>query len=180
MWCYGELSVLSTFYLFFFRDIRSIMLWLTVRYNNTQLNFCPGQVWSSGSDPCGCPQGHLRSHERLPDRPRHAVLPSGGGRLLGYETSGSDRSEREWIQFGWQHVGRWPGQSKKVTSMVTSCHGNHWPFVRGIHRSTVDSPHKRSVMWVLCVLIVVSLNKMLKHGPVPIDLRRNDANLTSL
>ena len=27
---------------------------------------------------------------------------------------------------------------------------HHWPFVRGIHWSPVDSPHKRPVMWQAC------------------------------
>ena len=34
---------------------------------------------------------------------------------------------------------------------------DHWPFVRGIHRSPVDSPHKGPVIWSLDDVFVVSL-----------------------
>ena len=37
----------------------------------------------------------------------------------------------------------------------------NWPFVRGMHRSLVDSPHKGPVMWGFDVYFAVSLNKLL-------------------
>ena len=38
---------------------------------------------------------------------------------------------------------------------------DYLPFVRGIHRSPVDSPHKRPVMQTFNIFFVVSLNKRL-------------------
>ena len=40
---------------------------------------------------------------------------------------------------------------------------SNWPFVRGIHRWPVDSPHKGPAIWNLCVYYVVSLNKLLNR-----------------
>ena len=40
---------------------------------------------------------------------------------------------------------------------------HYWPFVRGIHQSLVDSPHKGLVMWSFDVFFLVSLNKLLTY-----------------
>ena len=45
--------------------------------------------------------------------------------------------------------------------LTMQCFPHYWPFVRGIHFSSVDSPHKGPVMWGLDVVFVVSLNKLL-------------------
>ena len=37
----------------------------------------------------------------------------------------------------------------------------YWPFVRGIHRSPVDSPHKEQVVQSFDVSFDVSQNKLL-------------------
>ena len=45
------------------------------------------------------------------------------------------------------------------------CLPHYWPFVRGIHRSPVDSPHKGSVMPMFGVFFDISLNRMSnKHS----------------
>ena len=38
---------------------------------------------------------------------------------------------------------------------------NYWPFVRGIHRSLVDSPHKGPVMQNIEVFFIITINKLL-------------------
>ena len=58
-------------------------------------------------------------------------------------------------------------------------HPLHWPFVRGIHRAPVDSPHKGSVTRSFDVFFDVRLNKR-RNSSVAGDLRRRDANVTSL
>ena len=48
------------------------------------------------------------------------------------------------------------GESMWWSSVV-----HYWPFVRGIHRSPVNSPHKGPVMQTFNISFVVNLNKLL-------------------
>ena len=41
----------------------------------------------------------------------------------------------------------------------------YWPFVRGIHRSSVNSPHKRPVTWTFDVFFDLRLNERLSKQP---------------
>ena len=45
------------------------------------------------------------------------------------------------------------------------CFLHYWPFVKGIHQSLVDSPHKGPVMQSSHIFFVVSLNKLLNKQP---------------
>ena len=47
--------------------------------------------------------------------------------------------------------------------VMISCFPYYWPFVRGIHRWPVDSPHKGPVIWNFDVFFDVCLNKLLTH-----------------
>ena len=49
--------------------------------------------------------------------------------------------------------------------MPWRCFPHYRHFMRGIHWSMVDSPHKGPVMWKFDVSFVVSLNKLLNTQP---------------
>ena len=72
----------------------------------------------------------------------------------------------------WLFIGTWrwtlQGFQRAILGhMVTSSNGNifrvtsHWPFVRGIHRSPVDSPHKGQWRGTLMFFFALRLNKRL-------------------
>ena len=42
----------------------------------------------------------------------------------------------------------------------------YWPYMRGIHQSLVDSPHKGTVLWSFDVSWVLSLNKLLNKKSI--------------
>ena len=76
---------------------------------------------------------------------------------------------------------------KMVTSWqeTLSSLPDYWPFVRGIHRCPVDSPHKWPVIGRFDVLFVVTLNNLLGeitkvNNRVTGDLRRYGGHVTSL
>ena len=52
----------------------------------------------------------------------------------------------------------------------------YWPFVRGIHGSSVDSRHKGPVTRIFDDLFNVSLKKGVKNNGMAVDLRRRDAH----
>ena len=61
-----------------------------------------------------------------------------------------------------------PGHHQEsIHTIMISWQGfpRYLPFVRGIHRSPVDSPHKGPVMWPFDILFDVSLNKPLNKQP---------------
>ena len=67
-----------------------------------------------------------------------------------------------------------------VSAMMTSSNGKHfpryWPFVRGIHRSPVNSPHKGQWRGALMFsLINVWINGWVNNGEAG-DLRRHRAH----
>ena len=47
-------------------------------------------------------------------------------------------------------------------AMIRKCFPHYWPFVRGIHWSLFESPHKGPVMWSCNVFIDTILNKLNK------------------
>ena len=50
--------------------------------------------------------------------------------------------------------------------MIWKCFPHYWPFVRGIHRSLVDSPHKGPVIWgfeFICSYLNMLLNKQSSY-----------------
>ena len=62
-------------------------------------------------------------------------------------------------------------------SMMTSSNGNifpcYWPFVQGIHRSPVNSPHESPWHGASMFSLIFALNKRLSEAG---DLRRHRAN----
>ena len=68
----------------------------------------------------------------------------------------------------------------KLSCMMTSPNGKHfpryWPFVRGIHQSPVNSPHKGQWRGALMFsLICVWINRWVNYGEAG-DLRRHRAH----
>ena len=55
-----------------------------------------------------------------------------------------------------------------------------WPFVRGIHRLPVDSPHRGSECAPFVFSPLLDWKSCWSNTGVSADLRRRDANLTSL
>ena len=51
---------------------------------------------------------------------------------------------------------------------------NHWLFVRGLHRSLVDSPHKESVMGTLMFSLMLSWTSCCTISQVTSHLRHHD------
>ena len=56
----------------------------------------------------------------------------------------------------------------------------YWPFVRGIHRSPVNSPHKGQWRWALMFSLICALTNGWVSNRYIGDLRRHRAHLTSL
>ena len=56
----------------------------------------------------------------------------------------------------------------------------YWPFVRGSHRSAVDSPHNGPVPRAFIFSLMSDLANCWTKNRIAGDLRRNDAHLTSL
>ena len=52
----------------------------------------------------------------------------------------------------------------------------HWPSVRGIHRSPVDSPHKSSVRKDMIFSLMLALTRCWQNDRVAGDFRGHDAN----
>ena len=50
-----------------------------------------------------------------------------------------------------------------VDFIIKVWHERYWPFVRGIHRWQVDSPHKGSVTWALMLSLMVVQKLMNKQ-----------------
>ena len=57
---------------------------------------------------------------------------------------------------------------------------HYWPFVRGIHRSAVDSPHKESVCGTLAFSFMLAWTSWWTKSGIFGDLRRCSAHVTSL
>ena len=57
---------------------------------------------------------------------------------------------------------------------------HEWPFVRGNHRSSVDSIQKGSVIRIVDIFIVERLNKLLHKRRSAGDLRHYGAHVSSL
>ena len=64
-----------------------------------------------------------------------------------------------------------------LATMMKSCFLHYWPFVRGIHRSLVDSPHKGPVIRGFDVFLDVSF---WANDQISGDLRHHDTCVTSL
>ena len=57
---------------------------------------------------------------------------------------------------------------------------NYWPYTRGIHQSSADSPHKGPVMQSCDISFAVCLNKLLNKQSICHILRQPAAHVTSL
>ena len=86
-------------------------------------------------------------------------------------------------EYSWQPEGSFAGATKTKTYMMTSSNGNilrvttgYWPFVWGIHRSPVNSPHKGQWRGALMFSLICSrINGWVNNREVS-DLRRHRAH----
>ena len=93
----------------------------------------------------------------------HAVVKD---QWFGYDDAESIRHK---VSSWWRH------------DVVTWKHVPHyWPFVRGIHRSSVDSLTKRQLCIVFIFPLLLSWTIIKTASRVAGDLRRHDAYVTSL
>ena len=72
------------------------------------------------------------------------------------------------------------GQMTRYNLMITSSNWNifqcYWPFVRGIHRSPVNFPHKGQWRGDLMFSLICSCTKGWVNSSDAVDLRRNCAH----
>ena len=89
--------------------------------------------------------------------------------MIWYQTDSSSNDHQGNKPDWWEHnqpIDPGPDQTGMVHNtikddiIIWKCLPDYWPFVRGIHQSLVDSPHKGPVMQRFDVLFVVSLNNL--------------------
>ena len=84
--------------------------------------------------------------------------------------------EQHWRKYQWNHPYWRILSSTWWRHQVDTFFLRYWPFVRGIHRSPVNSPHKGQWRWALMFSLICSWTNCWENNRNADDLGRHCAN----